>query len=150
MIVDTLGHLLENEAAYGEKIQRGLQFLRDTDFTGVSAGRHEVNEEMFYFLNEYETKDAADCFWEAHRIHLDLHYILVGTERIGYSAIEQLEVKDEYSAEKDAVFFTGELKSAITAGPGTLVVCYPQDGHMTGIEAGKREKVRKVVLKIIL
>jgi YhcH/YjgK/YiaL family protein len=150
MIVDTLGHLLENEAAYGEKIQRGLQFLRDTDFAGLAAGRHDVNEEMFYFINEYETKDAGDCFWEAHRINLDLHYILEGTERIGYSAIEQLKVRDEYSAEKDAVFFTGELESAVTAGLGALVVCYPQDGHMTGIEAGKKEAVRKVVLKIKL
>ncbi|MEK5023878.1 YhcH/YjgK/YiaL family protein [Paenibacillus sp. FSL M7-1046] len=150
MIVDTLGHLLENEAAYGEKIQRGLQFLRDTDFAGLAAGRHDVNEEMFYFINEYETKDTGDCFWEAHRINLDLHYILEGTERIGYSVIEQLKVRDEYSAEKDAVFFTGELVSAVTVGPGALVVCYPQDGHMTGIEAGKKEAVRKVVLKIKL
>jgi YhcH/YjgK/YiaL family protein len=150
LIVDTLGHLLENEAAYGEKIQTGLHFLRDTDFSGQAAGRHEVNENMFYFINEYETKDAGECFWEAHRINLDLHYILEGTERIGYAAIEQLAVKEEYSAEKDAVFFTGELQSAVTAGPGALVVCYPQDGHMTGIEAGGKEAVRKVVLKIKL
>jgi YhcH/YjgK/YiaL family protein len=150
LIVDTLGHLLENEAAYGEKIQAGLRFLRDTDFAGQAAGRHEVDENMFYFINEYETKDAGECFWEAHRINLDLHYILEGTERIGYAAIEQLAVKEEYNAEKDAVFFTGALQSAVTAGPGALVVCYPQDGHMTGIEAGRKEAVRKVVLKIKL
>ncbi|WP_232381154.1 YhcH/YjgK/YiaL family protein [Paenibacillus tianjinensis] len=101
-------------------------------------------------MNEYETKDAGDCFWEAHQVNLDLHYILEGTERIGYAAIEQLAVKEEYSAEKDAVFFTGALESAVTAGPGALVVCYPRDGHMTGIEAGCKETVRKVVLKIKL
>ncbi|WP_019913100.1 YhcH/YjgK/YiaL family protein [Paenibacillus sp. HW567] len=150
MIVDTLEHLLENDNAYGEKIQRGLQFLRHTDFSGQAAGRHDVNEEMFYFINEYETKDADQCFWEAHRVNLDLHYILEGTERIGYAAVEQLHVRDEYSAEKDAVFFTGALESAVTAGPGALVVCYPQDGHMTGIEAGRIEAVRKVVMKIKL
>lgn len=148
MIVDTLDHLLENEAAYGDKIQRGLQFLKNTDFTGQAAGRHNVDEEMFYFINEYETKEAADCFWEAHRVNLDLHYILEGTERIGYSAIERLHVRDEYSAEKDAVFFTGEVESAVAASPGDLVICYPQDGHMTGIEAKQKEAVRKVVLKI--
>ncbi|MBW4081492.1 YhcH/YjgK/YiaL family protein [Paenibacillus sp. S150] len=150
MIVDTLGHLLENKSAYGEKIQRGLQFLHDTDFAGQAAGRHEVNDEMFYFINGYETKAAGECFWEAHRVNLDLHYILEGTEKIGYAAIEQLEVKDGYSAEKDAIFFTGAVESAVTAGPGALVVCYPQDGHMTGIAAGQVESVRKVVLKIKL
>ncbi|WNS41155.1 YhcH/YjgK/YiaL family protein [Paenibacillus sp. MMS20-IR301] len=151
MIVDTLEHLLENEAAYGDKIQKGLQFLRDTDFTGQAAGHHEINGEMFYIINEYTTKPAGECFWEAHRIYLDLHYILEGTERIGYTTTGELKVRDAYSAEKDAIFFTGELKSAITAGPGTLVVCYPQDGHMTGIEAGGGpEAVRKVVMKIKL
>lgn len=148
MIIDTLAHILENDAAYGVEIQKGLQFLRDTDFAGQAAGRHDVNEDMFYFINEYETKDAGDCFWEAHRVNLDLHYILEGTERIGYCAIEHLAVRDEYSIEKDAVFFTGPVESAVTAGPGTLVVCYPQDGHMTGIEAGRKQAVRKVVLKI--
>lgn len=150
MIVDTLEHLLENEHAFGEKIQRGLQFLKNTDFSGLAAGRHNVDDEMFYFINEYETKEAAECFWEAHRVNLDLHYILEGTERIGYAAIERLDVRDEYSAEKDAVFFTGELQSAVAASTGDLVICYPQDGHMTGIVAGQKEAVRKVVLKIKL
>ncbi|GGG00347.1 hypothetical protein GCM10010912_51520 [Paenibacillus albidus] len=150
MIVDTLNHLLENEAAFGDKLKRGLQFLRDTDFTGLAAGRHSVNEELFYFVNEYETKAAGECFWEAHRVNLDVHYILEGTERIGYSAIERLQVTEEYNAEKDAVFLSGELLSAVVAGPGDVVICYPQDGHMTGIEAGMKEAVRKIVLKIKL
>lgn len=149
MIIDTLSHLLKMRL-HTERRSEGLQFLRDTDFTGQAAGRHEVNDEMFYFINEYQTKDAGECFWEAHRVNLDLHYILEGTERIGYAAIEQLDVRDDYSAEKDAIFFTGAVESAVTAGPGALVVCYPQDGHMTGIEADKPEAVRKVVLKIKL
>lgn len=148
MIVDSLTHLLKDEAAFGPKIQRGLQFLRDTDFSGQTAGRHEVDEELFYFINEYETKAAEECFWEAHRINLDLHYILEGKEKIGYAAIELLDVKEEYSAEKDAVFFTGQLESAVAVSAGDLVICYPQDGHMTAIAAGNKESVRKVVLKI--
>ena len=148
MIVDSLTHLLEDKAAFGPKIQRGLQFLRDTDFSGKAAGRHEVDEELFYFINEYETKAAEECFWEAHRKNLDLHYILEGKEKIGYAAIERLDVKEEYSDEKDAVFFTGTLESTVAVSSGDLVICYPQDGHMTAIMAGKKEAVRKVVLKI--
>jgi biofilm protein TabA len=148
VIVDSLTHLLKDEAAFGLKIQRGLQFLRDTDFTGKAAGRHEVDEELFYFINEYETKEVEECFWEAHRKNLDLHYILEGKEKIGYAAIERLEVKEEYSDEKDAVFFNGELESAVAVSAGDLVICYPQDGHMTAIAAGEKTAVRKVVLKI--
>ncbi|WP_379135711.1 YhcH/YjgK/YiaL family protein [Paenibacillus sp. sgz500958] len=148
MIVDTLTNLLEDGVNLGPKIKRGLQFLHDTDFTGQATGRHEVDEEMFYFVNEYETKAEEDCFWEAHRINLDLHYILEGTESIAYAAIEQLTVKEEYSEEKDAVFFTGKVETAVTVSTGDLMICYPQDGHMTALAAGEKEAVRKVVLKI--
>jgi len=148
VIVDSLTHLLENEGAFGPKIQRGLQFLRETDFTGQAAGRHEVDEELFYFINEYETKAENDCFWEAHRVNLDLHYILEGKEKIGYAVIERLEVKEEYNGVKDAVFFTGSVESAVAVEAGDVVVCYPQDGHMAGIVSGEKQAVRKVVLKI--
>ncbi|WP_410515079.1 YhcH/YjgK/YiaL family protein [Paenibacillus sp. BR2-3] len=58
------------------KFKEDCYFYATTDFTGQAAGRHEVDEELFYFINEYETKDAEDCFWEAHRKNLNLHYIL--------------------------------------------------------------------------
>ncbi|WP_410513816.1 hypothetical protein PaeBR_05120 [Paenibacillus sp. BR2-3] len=44
-----------------------------------------------------------------------------GKEKIGYAAIERLEVKEEYSDEKDAVFFNGTLESAVAVSSGDIL-----------------------------
>ena len=105
---------------------------------------------MFFFLNEYETKNADDCFWEAHQKYLDVHYILEGKEAIAVDHIDHQKVKEEYDEVKDAIFFEGNVDSAVTMTPGDVMICFPEDSHMTGIIAGEKQKVRKVVLKVKL
>ncbi|MGJ7921906.1 YhcH/YjgK/YiaL family protein [Neobacillus sp. LXY-4] len=148
MILDKLTHLLES-SDHPANIQTALQFLADTDFSSYELGKHIVNDEMFFFLSEYETKDIGECFWESHQTYLDFHYILVGSEKVGYEQIDRLTVKEAYDAEKDAIFFNGELQSAVSLSKGDVLICFPQDGHMTGILAGDAvTKVRKVILKV--
>ena len=60
-------------------------------------------------LNEYETKDQADCFWEAHRKYLDFHYVLDGTERIAIDHINNQTIIEEYDKPTDCVIFEGDI-----------------------------------------
>lgn len=147
MIVDRLSYLLEQHPL-DSKIDMGVQFLKNTDFSGQSVGIHQVNDDIFYVVAEYETKGVEECFWEAHQKYLDFHYIIEGSEQIGYEQIDRLTVKEAYDEDKDAVFFTGEVKSVVAVQAGDVTVCYPQDGHMTGIAIQEKVKVRKVILKV--
>lgn len=147
MIVDRLSYLLEQNPLEA-KIHQGVQFLKNTDFSGQSVGVHQVNDDIFYVVAEYETKNEEECFWEAHQKYLDFHYIIEGSEQIGYEQIDRLTVKEAYNEDKDAVFFTGEVNSAVAVYAGDVLVCYPQDGHMTGIAIQEKVKVRKVILKV--
>jgi YhcH/YjgK/YiaL family protein len=147
MIIDTLNNLLE-DPTQSTKIQSAVKFLSETDFSGLTLGQHIIDEDTFFFLSEYETKDVNDCFWESHIKNLDLHYILEGTEKVGYELIDRLSMKEPYNQEKDAIFFTGEVNSAVTLNQGDVLVCFPQDGHMTGISGIEKTKVRKVILKV--
>lgn len=132
------------------KLQSKCNFLKDTDFSQYGPGRHEIEEDLFFFVNEYETKEVEECFWEAHRKYLDFHFILEGTEKIAVDHIERQKVKEDYNEEKDAIFFNGDVHSVVTMRPGDVMICYPEDSHMTAILAGKKEKVRKIVLKVKL
>lgn len=147
MIVDTLSHLVEQKP-WDSKIHKGVQFLQNTDFSNQPTGVHLVDDEIFYVVAEYETKSAAECFWEAHEKYLDFHYIIEGSEKIGHEQIERLTVKEAYNADKDAVFLTGEVNSVVAVSQGDVLVCYPQDAHMTGIALQEKVKVRKVILKV--
>lgn len=147
MIVGRLEDLL-NSQVYTEKIQTKLQLLKDVDFTQYSAGRNEFDNELFFFVNEYETKDAEDCFFEAHRKYLDFHYILEGKENIAVDHIANQTVKEDYNEEKDAIFFEGKVNTIITMEPGDVMVCFPEDSHMAGVIAEEKQNVRKIVLKV--
>lgn len=147
MIVGRLEDLL-NSQVYTEKIQTKLQLLKDVDFTQYSAGRNEFDDELFFFVNEYETKDAEDCFFEAHRKYLDFHYILEGKENIAVDHIANQTVKEDYNEEKDAIFFEGKVNTIITMEPGDVMICFPEDSHMAGVIAEEKQNVRKIVLKV--
>jgi YhcH/YjgK/YiaL family protein len=133
-----------------EKIQSTLLLLKGHDFSAYRAGRHELGEELFFFLNEYETKEVEDCFWEAHQVYLDVHYILEGNESIAVDHIEHQQVKVAYNQEKDATFFEGDVRSILTMNPGDVMICFPEDSHMAGLIADEKQSVRKVVLKVKL
>lgn len=149
MITGKLTDLTEDRGT-AEKFRNGLKWLGETDFSRYPAGRHENADGSFFFLNEYETKEAENCFWEAHRKYADVHYILEGTEKIACDHIERQQVKTDYDGEKDAAFYEGEIRSEITMNPGDVMICFPEDSHMAGLMAGGKQKVRKVVLKVEL
>lgn len=140
---------IREKAVLSDKILTKLEFL-NSDFSQYTAGCYEVDHNSFFFLNEYETKEEESCFWEAHRKYVDIHYMLEGQEKIAVDHIERLQVKEEYDAEKDAIFFKGDVLSGITMNPGDVMICFPEDSHMTGLIVHERQKVRKVVLKVEL
>ncbi|MFS0774956.1 YhcH/YjgK/YiaL family protein [Neobacillus sp. 3P2-tot-E-2] len=147
MLKGKLNDLVESQIL-SEKIQSTLLLLKEHDFSAYPAGRHELGEDLFFFLNEYETKESAACFWEAHQVYLDFHYILEGNENIAVEHIEHQQVKEAYNEEKDATFFEGDIHSIITMNPGDVMICLPEDSHMAGITLDEKQKVRKVVLKV--
>lgn len=147
MITGNLMDLTENRGI-NKKILDKLAFLKEMDFSKYEAGRHDVDSEVFFFLNEYETKEAESCFWEAHQKYIDIHFILEGKEKIAFDHIDRQNVKVAYDKEKDAVFLEGPIYSEITMIPGDVMICFPEDSHMTGLMADQKNIVRKVVLKV--
>lgn len=148
MIYGRLVDLVDNCDFFTEELRKNLKVLQELDFSKYAAGRHEVDEETFFFLNEYETKDAEQCFWEAHQKYLDIHYILEGHEKIAVDHIENQQVKEAYNTDSDATFFEGDIDSIIMMNPGDCMICFPEDSHMTGIIAEQKQEIRKVVFKV--
>jgi YhcH/YjgK/YiaL family protein len=147
LIIGRLNNLIESQFLT-DRLQSKLHLLKESEFSKLTAGRHEMGEDLFFFLNEYETRAAEDCFWEAHQKYLDFHFILEGKENIAIDHIDHQKVIQAYNEEKDAIFFEGEVNSMITMHPGDVMICFPEDSHMAGIIAEEVQKVRKVVLKV--
>ncbi len=111
----------------------------------LEVGRHEFEDGIFALVQEYTTKDKADCKMEAHKKYVDIQAILEGVETFGYayeasSATEYNDVKDIYYLETEDRY--------ITLVGGEFVMVWPQDYHRPKI--GDGGFVRKVVVKVPL
>lgn len=148
MIIDeiTNAHLYE---ALGPKIKQAFDYIQLTDLLALEVGEHELDGRSFYVIAQCRTTKAQEQGrWEAHLHHIDLHYILQGTERIGYVPLSRMEA-GEYDATKDflALSGTGQL---LTLQSGDFMLLWKNEGHMPGIVVDKPVVVKKVVIKIRL
>ena len=147
LITGNIDDLIEQKSL-AENLQSKLTFLKEFDSSQYSAGRHDIDEDLFFFLNEYETKEEKDCIWEAHRKYLDFHFILEGKENIAVDHINHQKTKEDYNEAKDAIFLEGKVQTLVTMNPGDLMICFPEDSHKVGITTEEKQIIKKIVLKV--
>jgi YhcH/YjgK/YiaL family protein len=141
---------IDCQAKTPKDIAKALEFIRRTDFSRLSLGKHNAPE--FYFvIDEYETKDKKEKFAEQHRKYIDVHYIISGKESIGISHENpKNQVIDPYNEEKDRIKYGNVINEKfIELEPGNYVVFYPEEIHRPGCNVNnKKDIVRKMVIKI--
>lgn len=148
MIYDSLKHMEAYQGVH-PGIYKGLELLRDTDFSKLEDARVEVDgEDLFYLLQSYESKPANDTP-EAHKKYVDIQFLISGREKMGVGALE--DMKEEVEAQPGA----GYLVLPRPAGrdhPGRGQVCgpLPGDAHAPNIAVDGPEPVRKCVVKVKL
>ena len=149
MIIDHI----RNAAQYSgisRSLKDGLDYLAQTDFSILAAGRSELaGARLYAMVQDYESKMPAEGKWEAHRRYIDIQYLVSGREIIGYADIETLEPLKDYDAVKDCQILRGQ-GSDLVLEPGMFMILLPQDAHKPGLAAGLPAAVRKVVVKVLL
>ena len=147
MIVDRL----ENSAAtlpLAPRLRQGLEWLRRTDLRTLPEGRHDIDHDrLFALVQEYTTRSAAECRWEAHLKYTDIQYVVRGAERMGYTNITRTSGIQPYDPERDVAFFAPGT-DFVTVHAGMFAIFAPEDVHAPGGAAGEPEVVRKIVLKV--
>ena len=147
MIIDNI----KNAVLYygiGERIQKVLDFLKQTDFANIKPGKYEIaGSDIFYIVQHNTTRKLSDCVWEAHKKYIDIQYVFDGEEIIGYSHIDSLSVKKPYDESDDVVLLDGK-GDFCSVKSGFFMVLYPKNTHIPNISIGKQEDVKKVVIKV--
>lgn len=95
------------------------------------------------------TVPASESRFEAHRRHIDTHYVISGEEVIGWSPIKALRASSEYNEKEDYVLYEQATPQAqITLHPGFFIVFFPTDGHMPNCQLNGPCEVHKVYVKV--
>jgi YhcH/YjgK/YiaL family protein len=147
MILDRI----ENSKLYGElgsDFKVAFEFIETNHFEKAVPGTYKLQGDMYYMLQNYETKPESGGFFETHRKYIDLQYVIRGKERHDYAHSSTLKVRNPYDAEKDLIVYDGKGCSFVLS-QGFFVVYFPEDAHMPNLRTdGNPERMIKVVVKI--
>ncbi|MFT9248421.1 MAG: YhcH/YjgK/YiaL family protein [Lentilactobacillus hilgardii] len=138
-------HLLES------KLKMVTDFLDNNDLESIEPGSLKIDGDNF-FVNvlRYETQDEDKRSWESHDKYLDVHVLLDGTEGLEVTNTSEMN-RVEYNDVKDKATLTGDPNVKLTLKPGEMLVCYPDDGHKTGIQVTDTpSNLKKFVFKVKL
>lgn len=130
------------------RLKQAVDYLLTTDLTTLSLGRHDLDgDRLFALVQEYTTRKPDECVWEAHRMYIDVQYVVRGTERMGYANIAQAREREPYDGARDVAFFE-PADDYVTVREGMLAIFGPEDVHAPCGAAGHPGAVRKIIVKV--
>lgn len=128
----------------GEMLDR----LADPVLRQAKTGRHDLDGDAFFVINEYETRPAIELRAESHRRYCDVQVMLAGTEKVGCTTLPA--VPDvAYDAARDVAYYAQDIAlDWHVFGTGAVFIFAPDDIHLPGVTLDRAQNIRKVVGKL--
>ena len=127
----------ERYFSVNKNFEKAFTFLKT--LTPSSAGVFEFDG-FKVIISEPETSctPEKETTFEAHKKYLDIHYVIEGSEIIGYADINFLTPTTQYFEDDDYLLLR----------PQDFCIVFPEDGHIPAIGNGKY--LKKAVVKILV
>lgn len=138
-----------NDDILEQRCYEALEYLTQLKEEDLTLGRHDVNEQFYYNVQEYETKVNPSKHFESHCKYVDVQLLITGEENLQVTDISRLQVEAPYDEVKERILYypSGNAASVVLR-PGSAVILYPKDAHRTIALNEKSCGVKKVVGKI--
>ncbi|THF77320.1 YhcH/YjgK/YiaL family protein [Cohnella fermenti] len=151
MMAGSLENWVKQGKTAPEGLRRAMEVLRETDFGSMPTGRLELDGDgMYAIVSESVTRSPEEALGEAHGVYADVHYVLKGTERMGFALrADGASVKQNLLETEDAVLYDKlEEESCLYLNQGMYAVFLPGEIHRPGMYLEAPAPLRKVVVKI--
>ena len=111
--------------------------------------RVDLSGDCHAMLMAYRTRGRDAGRFETHVRFIDVQAIVSGAENMALEDRAGLEVVEDRSAERDAIFYRDrDGGSVLRLDESNLAVFFPADAHLGGIAADAPVLIRKVVVKV--
>lgn len=126
-----------------------FDYVKSHDLLHAEQGRIDIAGDDLYIVNvKTQGVKAAKQPLEAHRVYIDVHILLEGSERIGWKALENVEKETKpYEADGDCILYADTPTMWADLQPGEFVIVYPEDPHAPLVGNGE---IRKLIGKVKL
>jgi len=114
----------------------------------ASLGEERVElkgDEVYCTKFTYETVPAEEAFFEAHRLYLDIHLMLSGSERVELASPSALT---QFDHQGDFYAYRGQGRHSLILSPGDFLVVFPDDAHKIKMQVDGPATVSKAVFKV--
>lgn len=136
--------------AHPERWQRVFQFLKENDLDSLPKGKQTLGEGLTVNVEEYTNRAPGKEWLEGHRKFIDVQYVVSGRELQGTTKIKNAtDTVNPYTEKYDVANYTVESTinfHVIRAGQFTIF--FPDDIHITNLQYGEKEPVKKIVFKV--
>lgn len=135
-----------------QRVDQAVEYLKGLKVTEEDSGKKViVNDDFFYSVQSYITKDEKECSLESHRKYIDIQLMLSGNEVMDICDTSRLSVKTEYDEKKDVMYWNLPWRMArTTLRAGDCIVLYPENAHRGAVSLDGPEKVLKIVGKVLV
>ena len=147
MILDRLSRI-DHYMGLNKHLDRAIAMLKSGEMDTMTVGKHVIEEDqLFYLIQSYATKDPSEAKLEGHKRFIDLQFMVSGEEAMDVADVADVTLSVPYDADTDIQFFDGEYNRVVVK-EGAFAIFFPHDAHRPGIRIGEAKNVRKVVFKI--
>lgn len=147
---DSINYLIQinnNTESLFDRIQMAIEYIIDGRYGDLTEGC--ISDGCRFFIQGYTTKSEEECVIESHRRHIDIQYMISGSEIIKMYSLNALTGKGNYNEIIDSDYWQGGIEaSSSIINPGSLMVIYNGQPHKGAIINGRACEVRKLVCKI--
>ena len=151
MIIGQIAQVAAQKNVLPAAVVRALEALQKVDLDRAEVGHYQVEgDELFYMVQEIDSRALEDCRAEAHRKYADIQIPLSAPERFGFSLPQPgLPTVEDSFAEKDIAFYeTPANEFFMNVEPGEYVVFMPGELHRPAVSISGRVRLRKIVVKV--
>lgn len=124
-------------------------FIMSHDMNEIQEQRYELGNNAYVNVESYNTYSFEERKYESHKKHVDIQYIITGSENILTADVETLFICQEYNEKSDIAFYDNSVSGQDNyLQAGEVLLLEPKDGHMPCISINDSIYVKKAVFKI--
>lgn len=131
-----------------KKLDKAIDVILKNEFIHSPIGKNIVDNSVFYNIQECETKKLEDAYFEIHKKYIDIHIVINGEEKIGFSTNDKLKAINEFDNEKDYQFLQGKYSELFNMNSKNFLIVFPGEAHMPLITFDSPKFLKKAVFKI--
>ena len=148
MIVDTLDSI-NSYKELSNDIYAGLVFLKNVD-SDIELGVYTINNRVKAIVEEYKTVCRKIFEFESHKHVIDIQYPVIGTERVFWSPIADMDIKIPYDKERDrTILINPHTQSThVDICNRVFAIMFENDGHSPQHCAEPPRAIKKITIKV--